>query len=78
MYMIHLIECNKLRKQNNYIIVDSARRQTGRCGEERSSVIPATLHDGKSQRKKKRKELIMQEGAIVNVHYGSVEPYQKY
>ena len=24
---------------------------TGRCGEERSSVIPATLHDGKSQRK---------------------------
>ena len=30
-----------------------ARRRTGRCGEERSSVIPATLHDGKSQRKSK-------------------------
>ena len=29
------------------------RRRTGRCGEERSSVIPATLHDGKKQRKSK-------------------------
>ena len=28
-------------------------RRTGRCGEGRSSVIPATLHDGKSQRKSK-------------------------
>ena len=27
---------------------ERARRRTGRCGEERSSVIPATLHDGKS------------------------------
>ena len=26
-------------------------RRTGRCGEERSSVIPASLYDGKSQRK---------------------------
>ena len=31
---------------------ERARRRTGRCGEERSSVIPATLLDGKSQRKK--------------------------
>ena len=29
------------------------RRRTGRCGEERLSVIPATLHDGKKQRKSK-------------------------
>ena len=31
----------------------AARRWTGQCGEERSSVIPATLHDGKSQRKRR-------------------------
>ena len=31
---------------------ERARRRTGRCGEGRSSVIPATLHDGKSQRKR--------------------------
>ena len=29
------------------------RTRTGRCGEERSSVIPATLQDGKSPRKSK-------------------------
>ena len=34
---------------------ERARRRTGRCGEERSSVIPATLHDGKSQRKRRRR-----------------------
>ena len=33
---------------------ERARRRTGRCGE-RSSVIPATIHDGKSQRKGRRK-----------------------
>ena len=27
------------------------RRRTGRCGEERSSVIPAALYDGKGGRK---------------------------
>ena len=32
---------------------ERARRRTGRCGEERSSVIPATLRDGKSQRKRR-------------------------
>ena len=31
----------------------AARRRTGRGGEERSSVIPATLRDWKSQRKRK-------------------------
>ena len=28
---------------------ERARRRTGRCGEERLSFIPATLHDGKGQ-----------------------------
>ena len=31
----------------------SEETDRGRCGEERSSVIPVTLHDGKSQRKSK-------------------------
>ena len=31
-----------------------AGRRTGRCGEERSSVIPATLHDGKARGKGKK------------------------
>ena len=39
---------------------ERARRRTGRCGEKRSPVIPATLHDGKSQRKRRRHELSIQ------------------
>ena len=38
---------------------ERARRRTGRCGEERSPVIPATLHDGKSQRKRRRLILLL-------------------
>ena len=39
-----------------------------RCGEGRSSVIPATLHDGKSQRKrKKKKKTTEHRGRIPNV-----------
>ena len=34
---------------------ERARRRTGRCGEEISPVIPASLHDGKSQRKRRRR-----------------------
>ena len=35
----------------------AGEERTGRCGEERSSVIPATLHDGRSQRKIRRRPI---------------------
>ena len=43
----------KTRVNEGWKVLDweRARRRTGRCGEERLSVIPATLHDGKNQRK---------------------------
>ena len=37
---------------------EPTRRRTGRCGEGRSSVTPATLHDGKSQGKRRRRSVL--------------------
>ena len=44
-------------------------RRTGRCGEEKSAVIPAILHDGKSQRKSKKEKGYA--SSICNSHYGT-------